>query len=162
MSYIIEKTQEIFSHLWIKTIAFIPVSFLSITDKEETALIALITIISLDLIAGMAVAKYVRGDFCWGILGSKFVKKFILYFIGLSAGHIASKGYLEVDFIFYWLMFVVTVSEFGSLGNKLDALGFPNPISRWAANISCYIESQMKIATMNNNNACAKTEEVKK
>lgn len=154
MNYLLEKLQEIFSNLWVKSIAFIPVCFFNITDKEKTAITALGVIVTLDLLAGMMVARYVKKNFCWGILGSKFVKKFILYFIALSAGHFASKGYMEVDFIFYWLMFIITTSEVGSLGSKLDKLGLSNPLSRWSSYMNCYIENKAKGFLGFEQNAC--------
>ncbi|MDY0278092.1 MAG: hypothetical protein RBQ97_08405 [Acholeplasma sp.] len=154
MKYTLEKFEEIFSNIWVKTIAFVPVCFFNITDKEKTALIALIVIISLDVVAGMAVARYVKNNFCWGKLVEKFLKKFILYFIGLSAGHFASKGYLEIDFLFYWLMFIITFSELGSLGSKLDKLGFKNPFVRWANYADCFVENKVRSMLGFTQNVC--------
>lgn len=125
MQWIIEKTQEILSNIWVKILAVIPLCFFDIKDREAIMIVALLSIVTIDCVLGVMVANYVNKDFEWGLLGKKFSKKFLLFFFTLSASFIISKAYTFIDWWFYIIGTIITFSEFGSLLAKAKILGLP-------------------------------------
>jgi hypothetical protein len=125
MKWLQEKSRELFSNIWVKLIAIIPPCFFSLEDREIIMLTALLSIMTIDCVLGAMVANYVDENFEWGLLGKKFSKKFLLYFLTLTASFILSKAY---EFVGWWLYFVgtlITFAEFGSLMTKAKKLGLP-------------------------------------
>ena len=125
MDFFTTKAQEFFSNFWIKLFALIPLCFFDFAEKEKIAVFALLVIMTMDLFAGMMKASYIDKNFEWALLGKKFSKKFILFFVFLLASFVLSKAFTWVGFWFYMATGLVAFSEFGSMAKKAQALGLP-------------------------------------
>jgi len=122
-----EKIKEITSNIWLKLLGAIPICFLRIDDKEAIMIATLMFIMTIDVFFGAAVAQWIRRDFNWGLLGKKICKKFLLYFFTLLASFVIARAYTSDGFgwFFYTLGTILVFSEFGSLMEKAQLLGFP-------------------------------------
>jgi len=125
MNFLTNKAQEFFSNFWIKTIALIPLCFFNIDEREKIVIFALLVIMILDLFLGMMKASFIDKDFDWSLMGKKFSKKFVLFFVFLLASYVLSKAFSLVNFWFYMATGLVCFSEFGSMAKKAQALGLP-------------------------------------
>lgn len=137
-----EKIQEIFSNIWVKLLAIIPTAFFILENREKVMIFALLVMITIDCIFGMAVAKYITHNFNFSLMGKKFSKKFLLYFFTLLASFIISCSYDFLEWWFYVIGSILTLSEFGSLMNKAKMLGLPVDVEIISAlnyKIECYI-----------------------
>lgn len=136
------KLQEILSNIWVKLIAAVPTAFFVLDSRERVMITALLLMITIDCIFGMAVAKYIKHNFNFSLMGKKFSKKFLLYFFTLLASFIISCSYDFLEWWFYVIGSVLTLSEFGSLMNKAKTLGLPVDVEIISAlnyKIECYI-----------------------
>jgi phage-related holin len=125
MEYLASKSQEFFSNLWLKIIALIPLCFFDIDEHERIVIFALLVIMILDLLLGMMKASFIDKNFDWSLMGKKFSKKFVLFFVFLLASYVLSKAFSLVGFWFYMATGLVCFSEFGSMAKKAQALGLP-------------------------------------
>lgn len=120
------KIHEILSNIWVKLIAVIPICYFQVDNKEVIMISALLVIIAVDLVFGMAVAEWIKKNFDWGDLGKKISKKFLLYFFTLLASYVIAKSYpTAFSWWFYALGSTLVFSEFGSLMDKSKLLGLP-------------------------------------
>lgn len=120
-----DKLCEITQHFWLKLAMTVPVGLFMIEERERIMIVALLVVITIDCIFGAFLA-WMHGKFQWSKLGKKFSKKFLLYFFTLAASFIIHNAFKDIlEWWFYTIGSIVTLSEFGSLMNKSNALGFP-------------------------------------
>jgi len=120
-----EKFCEITSNLWVKLAMTVPVGLLMIEERERIMIVALCVVLVIDCFFGSMLA-WMHGKFEWSTLGKKFSKKFLLYFFTLAASFVIHNAFKDIlEWWFYTIGSIVTLSEFGSLMNKANTLGFP-------------------------------------
>lgn len=125
MRWISTKVQEILSNIWVKLLAVIPPCFFKFDEREKIMIVALLVSMTIDCIFGVMVARYIKDNFEWNLLGKKFSRKFVLFFLFLLASFVLSKAYAMVGWWFYVAGTLITLSEFGSLAEKAKMLGIP-------------------------------------
>ena len=118
------KIQEISEYFWTKLAIAIPAGMLVFEDREQVMIVALLVIITVDCIFGAMVAHQ-RGKFEWTKLAKKFSKKFLLYFFTLFASFVLHNAFPFLEWWFYTIGSIITLSEFASLMQKGSELGLP-------------------------------------
>lgn len=120
-----QKIQETLEHFWLKLSMAVPIGFFLLEEREAVMIFALAVIITVDCIFG-AMLAWQCGKFDWSTLGKKFSKKFLLYFFTLLASFVMHNAFKEMlEWWFYTIGSIITLSEFGSLMNKASMLGLP-------------------------------------
>lgn len=119
------KIQEVTSHIWIKLSMAVPAGLLLVEEREIMMILTLAIILVIDCIFGAFLA-WRNGKFSWSHLGKKFSKKFLLYFFTLTASFVLHNAFsVFLEWWFYTIGSIITLSEFGSLMNKANRLGLP-------------------------------------